>query len=111
MEQMCIGLILIQIEEAHTTKWPLGFVDHPPNHATFEDRIERANEFGNKFPQFKNVYVDSWTNDFEHEFQAWPDRFVLVDENLVILEKSEYSMEAVIIRDYANIIESMVENK
>ncbi len=111
MEQFDIGLILIQIEEAHTTKWPLGFTDHPENHNTFEDRIKRANEFVSKFPQFKNVYVDSWTNDFEHEFQAWPDRFVLIDPDLIILEKSEYSMDAVIIRDYANIIESMVESK
>lgn len=109
MEQMDIGLILIQIEEAHTTKWPLGFADHPENHSTFEDRVKRANKFVSEFPEFENVYVDGWTNDFEQVFQAWPDRFVLIDENLVTLEKSEYSMDAVIIRDYADIIETMVE--
>lgn len=111
MEKIGIGLILVQIEEAHTTKWPLGFADHPPNHATFEDRILRANEFVSKFKEFKNVYVDGWTNDFEQVFQAWPDRFVLIDKDLIALEKSEYSLDAVIIHDYADIIESMVESK
>ena len=106
-----IGLILVQIEEAHTIKWPLGFTDHPENHHTFDDRILRANEFVNKFPEFENVYVDGWTNDFEQTFQAWPDRFVLVNKDLMILEKSEYSMDAIIINDYANIISLMVKSK
>lgn len=110
MENNNIGLILVQIEEAHTNKWPLGFTDHPSNHHTFVNRVSRANEFVNKFPKFKNVYVDGWTNDFEQEFQAWPDRFVLVDSNLMILEKSEYSMGAIIINDYADIISSMIKN-
>ena len=102
---------MVQIEEAHITKWPLGFTDHPENHHTFEDRVLRANEFVSKFPQFKNVYVDGWTNDFEHVFQAWLDRFVLIDSDLITLEKFEYSMDAAIIRDHANIIESMVDSK
>ena len=109
MKNANIGLILVQIEEAHTVKWPLGFADHPINHSTFEARVARANEFKAQFPQFENVYIDSWTNDFENTFQAWPDRFVLIDKDLKILAKSEYSMSAVIIDDYADIIESMIE--
>lgn len=109
MKQMNIGLILVQIEEAHTVKWPLGFADHPLNHTTFEARVARANEFVAKFSQFTNVYVDAWTNDFENAFQAWPDRFVLIDPDLKILAKSEYSMDALIVDDYADIIESMIE--
>ena len=108
MKKNNIGLLLIQIEEAHTTKWPLGFQDHPINHETFENRVFRANEFKNKFSQFENVYVDGWDNNFENTYQAWPDRFVLIDKDLKILEKSEYSMDAVIINDYANIIEQMI---
>lgn len=107
MKEMNVGLILIQIEEAHTNKWKTGFEDHPENHKTFEDRIKRANEFKNNFKEFENVYIDNWLNDFENEFQAWPDRFVLIDKELEILEKSEYSMNAVIIKDYADIIEEM----
>lgn len=109
MENNNIGLILVQIEEAHTKKWPIGFTDHPENHKTFENRVDRANEFVSKFPEFKNVYVDGWTNDFEQTYQAWPDRFVLVNEDLIILEKSEYSTNAIIINDYANIISSMIK--
>ena len=104
MKKKNIGLILVQIEEAHTTKWPLGFKDHPENHKTFEHRVERANEFVNKFSQFENVYIDGWSNDFENRYQAWPDKFVLVDSELKVLDKSEYSMDAVIIRDYSDII-------
>lgn len=107
MKEMNVGLILIQIEEAHTKKWPLGFQNHPINHKSFEHKVERANEFKNKFNQFENVYVDSWSNDFENIYQAWPDKFVLIDKNLKVLEKSEYSMDATIINDYADIIENM----
>lgn len=110
MKEKNIGLILIQIEEAHTKKWPLGFIDHPDNHNTFEQRVSRANQFASRFYQFDNVYVDGWNNDFEQTFQAWPDRFVLIDKNLVILEKSEYSMNAIIINDYADIISSIIMN-
>lgn len=110
MKKINIGLVLIQIEEAHTKKWPLGFTDHPENHHTFEDRISRANEFVAKFNQFENVYVDGWDNNFEQSFQAWPDCFVLINEDLMILEKSEYCTNAVIINDYATIIENMIYN-
>jgi hypothetical protein len=108
MKKNNIGLILIQIEEAHTKKWPLGFLDHPENHNTFENRVSRANEFVKRFTKFENVYIDGWNNIFEETFQAWPDRFVLVDKDLKILEKSEYSFNAVIFNDYADIIQSMI---
>lgn len=108
MKKKNIGLILIQIEEAHTKKWPLGFSDHPENHNTFENRVFRANEFVKKFDKFENVYIDGWENIFEETFQAWPDRFILVDKNLKILAKSEYSNNAIIINDYADIIRSMI---
>jgi hypothetical protein len=108
MKEKNIGLILIQIEEAHTDKWPLGFDDHPKNHKTFENRVKRANEFKQKFNKFENVYVDSWSNDFEQSFQAWPDKFVLIDSDLKILNKSEYSMNATIINDYSDIITDLL---
>ena len=108
MKKNNIGLILIQIEEAHTKKWPLGFTDHPDNHNIFENRVSRANDFAKRFNQFENVYIDGWDNNFEETYQAWPDRFVLIDNDLKILEKSEYSMNVIIINDYVNIIEQMI---
>ena len=65
MKKNNIGLILIQIEEAHTKKWPLGFTDHPDNHNIFENRVSRANDFAKRFNQFENVYIDGWDNNFE----------------------------------------------
>lgn len=109
MEKVKLGIILIQIEEAHTTKWPLGFVDHPENHKTFEERVKRANEFAGKYSKFKNVYIDGWKNEFEEKFQAWPDRYVLIDKELKILEKSEYSLSGVIKKDYTQTIEEIIE--
>jgi len=108
MKEINVGLILIQIEEAHSDKWKKGFEDHPVNHTSFEHRLKRANEFKTKFSEFENVYVDNWSNDFENNFQAWPDKFVLVDNNLKLLDKSKYSMNATIINDYAELIENMV---
>lgn len=107
MKDKNIGLVLIQIEEAHTNKWPLGFIDHPENHKTFQHRVNRANEFKNKFNEFENVYVDTWNNDFENTYQAWPDKFVFIDKDMKVIKKSEYSMEALIIEDYSKIIENL----
>ncbi len=109
MKEKNIGLILVQIGEAHTNKWPLGFEYHPENHKTYENRIERCHEFMEKFPQFENVFIDKWNNEFEQRFQAWPDKFVLIDSDLKVLEKSEYSRrDALIINDYSDIIMNMV---
>jgi hypothetical protein len=80
MKQYKIGLILVQINEAHTTKWPLGMNDHPEPQQSFDDRVKRANEFNTTYPYF-NVYVDSWSNTFENTFQAWPDQYYLIDNN------------------------------
>lgn len=112
MKENNIGLILIQIEEAHSVKWKTGFVDHPENHKSFEHRLQRAMKFKTKYSQFENVYVDNWTNDFENIFQAWPDKFVFVNKELQLLEKSEYDMDAVITTDYTKLIEQCInENK
>jgi hypothetical protein len=57
------------------------------NHKTLKNRVKRANEFVTKFNKFKNVYVDGWSNNFEQIFQAWSDKFVLVDKEFKILNK------------------------
>ena len=111
MEEKNIGLILVHIEEAHTIKWPLGLSDHPTNHTGFADRIERAQQFVHNYPQlnqFNNVYIDTWSNDFEQTYQSWPDKFYLIDQDLKVLDKSEYSSNAKIITDYSEIISKLI---
>lgn len=102
-----IELILVQICEAHTNKWPLGMIDHPIQHKNFEERIQRANEFNNSYPYFE-VYIDSFDNKFENTYHAWPDKYVIIDKNKKIIGKSEYSMNAVVIYDYAKLIEDLI---
>lgn len=94
-----IRLILIQISEAHTIEWPLGFDTHPTSQKSFDDRVERAKLFSNKYPMFE-IYVDGWTNDFENTFQAWPDKYYLIDKDKKVLDYSKYNMNACIINDY-----------
>lgn len=107
MKEHKIELILIQICEAHTNKWPLGMNDHPEQHKTFDDRIKKANDFNNDYPYFE-VYIDSFDNKFENTYRAWPDRYVIVDKDKKIIGKSEYSMDAVVVYDYAKLIEDLI---
>jgi len=103
-----IELILVQICEAHTNKWPLGMTDHPEQHKNFEERLNRANEFNNSYPYFE-VYVDAFDNKFENIYRAWPDKYVIINKDKCITGKSEYSMNAVIVLDYAKIIEDLID--
>lgn len=90
LEEKSIRFVLIQIEEAHSDKWKIGLDYHPQNHASIEDRLKRANDFviDNKiaFP----MYVDDWANTYEQTFQAWPDKYYLIDKEMVVLKKSIY---------------------
>jgi len=88
-----IQLILIQIDEAHTDRWPIGLPNTVKPHKTFQDRIDRANEFVNKWNPPYKVYIDGWNNEFSNKFQAWPDEHYYVGKDLIIIERSEYSKD------------------
>jgi len=117
MKSNRIKLILVQIEEAHSVKWPVGLNDHPKNHKSFEDRVSRAYKFSKDFPEFENVFIDSWypenkslekINNFEELYQVWPDKFYFINNNdLTVIEKSEYDMNACIIKDYEDLINEL----
>jgi hypothetical protein len=92
MREKQILFILIQIDEAHSTKWKTGLENHPDPHKNIQDRLGRANNFINDSnvtdPFF--VYVDNWSNDFAEMYQAWPDKYYHFDSDLKVLTKSEY---------------------
>lgn len=101
------NLILIQISEAHTKKWPIGYVDHPEQQNNLDDRINRMKEFKKIYNQnnvFNNVYVDLFENTFENTYHAWPDKYYYVDSNFIILDKSRYDDNAVLINDYYKLL-------
>lgn len=90
MAEKNIKAILIQINEAHSSKWKIGLNHHPTPQSNFQERIDRANKFvtDNNCPY--DVYIDSWDNIYENTFQAWPDKYYFVDKNKKVLIKSEY---------------------
>lgn len=109
-----LGVILVQIDEAHSSAWPMAIdssvgVPQPEPQQTFADRCSRANEFNDKYNPPYPVYVDDWDNTFANKFRAWPDKFYCVDKNMVVVAKSEYhrdgEKEAVIVDDYTCVLE------
>jgi len=113
MEKHNIKLILVQIDEAHSTSWPIGLKNTPTPQKTFDERIERAKKFyydeklENKYIK---IMVDSWKNDFAETFRAWPDKFYLFDSDFKILAKSTYGSkhDAVIDIDCVDLISSLI---
>ena len=92
-----IKFILVQIDEAHSSFWPVGLPNHPKPQKSFHDRIQRAKDFtevnniGNAF----SIMIDGWTNTFAETFRAWPDKYYLINNKFEVLAKSEYGSEGV----------------
>lgn len=91
-----IFMILVQIDEAHTDKWPIG-LEHPFGQKDMSDRLQRARSFvaENQIDDkaFK-VVVDNWSNNFAETFRSWPDRYYCFDKDLIIEHMSEYGKYA-----------------
>jgi len=107
MKEHKINFILIQIDEAHSTAWPIGLKNAPNPQKSLDDRIERALQFIKEdIPPFE-VLVDTWENDFANKYKAWPDKYYCIDKNLKIIGKSEYgaNVDALINKDCCILIE------
>jgi hypothetical protein len=94
MHNKNIKFLLVQINEAHSSAWPVGLPDQPEPHKCFEDRISRAKEFIEKDKPKDPfiVRVDGWSNLFDDTFRTWPDKYYLIDLNYKVIAKSEYGM-------------------
>lgn len=93
MTEKKISFILIQINKVHSLLWPVS----PPNQTepqeNIEDRLIRANNFVTQESVPFIVLVDTWSNEFAENYHAWPDKYVMIDNNLTILEMSKYGSE------------------
>lgn len=102
--------MLIQINEAHSDKWPIGMGDHPTVQKSLADRIQRARDFidnnilDSKQEQYM-VYIDKWTDDYENTYHAWPDQYILIECSTgKILDRSKYDVDARIMNDYGQLL-------
>lgn len=128
-----IKVVLVQVDEAHSSAWPMSLPDQPEPQSTFEERIDRANEFVRKYVNFTSVpfsnsltfisfryncpfevYVDGWDNEFEQTFQAWPDKYHALDGDLKVIAKAEYhrgngdGKEAAVVEDYVDLLKRLI---
>ena len=103
-----LNVILIQIDEAHSSAWPMYIENQPEPQQTFENRIERANHFVYKYQPPYEVYIDGWNNDFAELFRAWPDKYHCINKDFKIIAKADYhtdgEKEATVIEDYSNLL-------
>lgn len=112
LDKQNLKVILIQIDEAHSNAWPRGLPNEPAPQSSFEDRVERANNFVKEHIVQYPVFVDSWDNSFAEIFQAWPDKYYCIDKDLKVIGKSEYgdgvnNAEAVILKDYTDLLKEL----
>ena len=106
-----VQVIMIYIQEAHTTLWPIG-LNHPFPQLHFEDRCARAQTFVDEEKCPYPVWVDGWDNTFTHTFQAWPDRYFLVTQQGILLMQSEYGtgdQDAKVILDCTRVLEAILQ--
>lgn len=112
MEKNKIKFLLIQIDEAHSTAWPIGLKNTPEPQKTFEERLERANNFNDtENPPFP-ILVDGWNNEFAELFRAWPDKYYCINNEYKVLAKAEYGSgkedDAKIIEDCTVLIKKII---
>ncbi len=107
-----IGVILIQIHEAHSTAWPTGLAKVVQPQTCIQDRLNRANQFIQTDKPLYPVYVDTWDNTYELTFRAWPDKYYLIDTDKRVLQKSTYgaNSDALIDIDCITLIRQMLSN-
>ena len=106
-----IQVILIQIQEAHSSAWPVGLENQPEPQKSFEERVSRAQSFVEEEKSPYPVYIDSWSDEFEKTFRAWPDKFYSVNKDLVVVAKAEYGKhaDALIDMDYTEYLDSIMD--
>lgn len=113
MKEHKIIFILIQIDEAHSSEWPIGLEDQPEPHKNIQERLDKASQFmkeDNPPSIAFSLYVDTWNNDFAETYHAWPDKYYCVDKNNIILNTSTYGSrkDALIDVDCIDVIKELI---
>jgi len=74
----------IYIAEAHAAdEWPLGNFVCVNQHTTIEQRVNAAKSFIANYNFKIPTYVDTIDNSFNKTYAAWPDRYYIIDKNII----------------------------
>lgn len=90
MKEKNIIFILVQIDEAHSSEWPVALENQPEPQKNIGERLERANAFVQSEQIPFPLYVDVWSNEFAETYRAWPDKYYLINSEHTIVATSEY---------------------
>lgn len=104
-----IGFLLIQIDEAHSTAWPIGLENTPEPQKSYEDRVQRAQFFAHELPvESFQLFIDGWDNQFAEKFRAWPDKYYCINNQYQVIAKSEYG-DALIKQECTDLILELIK--
>jgi hypothetical protein len=99
------GFLTVYITEAHTQdEWPMGddiLLECQPTE--IEERSQVACEFREDTGYIMPMAVDTMENDFDNTFGAWPVRFFIVQDNVLVYKaqpNSQFTYELQEIRDW-----------
>lgn len=75
--------------------WPIGYTDcEYPQHHSLKDRIRMAKTASKQMHCLTDADVictDSWSNDFNNFFAAWPDQLYAIDQQGMIIFQGQMS--------------------
>lgn len=97
-------LVLVQINEAHSDKWPIGLKDHPTVQQSLACRINRAYAFKLQYNVRYPIFIDTWDDLFENTYHAWPDKYHIITDDKTLTAKATYNLDALVERDYSDIL-------
>jgi len=81
-----VDFLGVYISEAHATdEWPLGVKYCVEQPKTMDTRLSIANEFVTNHKFLLPMLVDTMDNQFDSLFAAWPERFYIVQDNVLAL--------------------------
>ena len=90
----------------------MGLENEPDVHKSLKDKVTKIEKYINEDNPPFPVFIDSFEGEFEELYQAWPDKYYLVNNDKKILITSEYSKykEAVINYDCLFLLHDIVNN-
>jgi len=87
------GFLTVYITEAHTQdEWPMGddvLVDCQPTE--IRERCQLASEFQDNTHYMMPIVVDTMMNHFDSLFGAWPVRFFIIQNNILMFKANPNS--------------------